>query len=72
MSCEQARDLIQEALISYHDKHGVWPTVDGLPGDIAWSKLVPDFIWGLPTNDTKCDWQVNSNPEGDVCLQNRC
>jgi hypothetical protein len=71
-SCEQARDFIQEALISYHDKHGEWPTVDGLPGDIEWAKLVPEFIMGLPTNDTKCDWQVNSDPEGDVCLQHKC
>lgn len=72
MSCEQARDFIQESLISYHDKFGEWPAIDGLPGDIEWIKLVPEFIIGLPTNDTKCDWQVNSDPEGDVCLQHSC
>lgn len=52
--------------------HGGWPTADGQPGDIDWTKLVPDFIVGIPSNDNRCDWWVNSDPEGEVCLQNMC
>jgi hypothetical protein len=72
MSCDQARDAIQIALDAYNAMHGDWPTIDGQPGDIEWSKLAPDFIDGIPSNDNKCEWWVNSNPEGDVCLQNVC
>ena len=72
MSCDQARDAIQQALVDYHDEHDEWPTIDGQPGDIDWTKLVSDFIDGIPSNDNKCEWWVNSNPEGDVCLQNVC
>ena len=72
MSCEQARDAIQGALTQYHDEHGTWPTADGKPGDIVWAKLVPDFMAGIPSNDSDCDWWVNSDPEGEVCLQKIC
>jgi hypothetical protein len=72
MSCDQARDAIQIALDTYNAMHGEWPTIDGQPGDMDWTKLVPDFIDGIPSNDTKCEWWVNSDPEGDVCLQNVC
>lgn len=72
MSCEQARDAIQEALDDFHDAHGEWPTADGRPGDIEWAKLTPEFMPGVPFNDRKCEWWVNSNPEGQVCLQNIC
>jgi hypothetical protein len=72
MSCDQARDAIQIALDAYNAVHGDWPTIDGQPGDIEWSKLALDFIDGIPSNDNKCEWWVNSNPEGDVCLQNVC
>ena len=33
MSCDEARNAIQEALTHYHDEHGTWPTADGQPGD---------------------------------------
>jgi hypothetical protein len=72
MSCDQARDSIQIAIDAYNAVHGEWPTIDGQPGDIDWTKLVPDFIDGIPSDDTKCEWWVNSDPEGDVCLQNVC
>ena len=72
MSCDQARDAVQIALDAYNAVHGEWPTIDGQPGDIDWTKLVPDFINGIPSNDTKCEWWVNSDPKGDVCLQNVC
>ena len=72
MSCDQARDAIQIALDAYYAVHGEWPTIDGQPGDIDWINLVSDFIDGIPSNDNKCEWWVNSNPEGDVCLQNVC
>jgi peptidylprolyl isomerase len=72
MSCEQARDAIQEALTHYHDEYGKWPTADGQPGDIVWTKLVPNFMEGTPSNDSDCNWWVNSDPEGEVCLQNTC
>lgn len=72
MSCDQARDAIQEALIDYHNERGEWPTANGEPGDIEWINLVPDFMTGIPSNDSKCEWWVNSDPKGDVCLQNIC
>jgi len=72
MSCDQARDAIQEALIDYNDEYGEWPTADGQPGDIEWTKLVPYYMEGVPSNDRKCDWWVNSDPEGEVCLLHRC
>ena len=72
MSCEEARDAIQDALEAYNTAHGNWPTMDGEPGDIEWTELVPDFMEAVPANDSKCDWQVNSDPEGDVCVLNRC
>lgn len=72
MSCEQARDAIQVALDDYYAEHGQWPTADGQPGDIQWAKLVPDFITGVPSNDSTCDWQVNSEPEGEVCIGHWC
>jgi len=72
MSCVQARDAIQLALSDYHAEHGAWPTADSQPGDIEWTKLVPDFMAGIPSNDVRCEWRVNSDPEGAVCLQNIC
>ena len=72
MSCDQARDAIQIALDAYNAVHGDWPTIDGQPGDIEWIKLVPEFMKGIPSNDSKCEWWVNSDPKGDVCLQNIC
>ncbi len=72
MTCVPARDAIQEALNDYNDEHGDWPTADGQPGDIEWTKLVPAFMAGIPSNDSKCEWQVNSDPEGVVCLLNTC
>jgi hypothetical protein len=72
MSCTEARDTIQDALDAYNTEYGNWPTADGQPGDIEWTKLVPDFMAGVPSNDIECDWWVNSNPEGDVCLQFFC
>ena len=72
MSCAVARDTIQPALTAYNAQHGEWPTADGQPGDIEWTKLVPDFMAGVPSNDSLCDWWVNSNPQGEVCVQNMC
>jgi len=72
MSCVQARDTIQQALSDYNAEHGEWPTSNGQPGDIEWTKLVPDFMAGIPANDSSCDWWVNSDPEGKVCLQHWC
>ena len=72
MSCEIARDSIQPALDAYHAEHGEWPTADGQPGDIYWDKLVPAFMDITPSNDARCDWRVNSDPEGEVCVPKRC
>jgi hypothetical protein len=70
--CEPDRDAIQIALNAYHIENGDWPTVDGDPGDIKWSKLVPEFLPYIPHTDSDCDWQVNSDPEGEVCLWEMC
>ena len=72
MSCVQARDTIQQTLSDYNAEHGEWPTADGQPGDIEWTKLVPNYMAAIPANDSSCDWWVNSDPEGAVCLQHRC
>lgn len=72
MSCEEARDAVQQALDAYHAQYGSWPTADGKPGDIVWYKLVPEFMEYGPGNDNKCDWRVNSDPVGKVCLMNEC
>jgi len=69
MSCVVARDIIQDALNAYNTQYQEWPTADGQPGDIEWTKLVPDFMAGVPYNDSLCDWSVNSDPEGEVCRQ---
>ena len=70
--CEAQRDAIQAALYKYHGEKGVWPTEDGKPGDIVWDKLVPAFLYDKPSTDSKCNWQVNSSPEGQVCLLQIC
>ena len=70
--CETDRDAVQAALDAYHDDTGEWPTADGQPGDIDWDELVPGFLDEVPSTNSKCDWQVNSDPEGKVCLWERC
>ena len=70
--CEADRDAIQAALDAYHDETGEWPTADGQPGDIDWDKLVPDFLSDIPLTDSICDWRVNSDPEGEVCIGHWC
>jgi len=72
MTCDEARDAIQNALDAYCAVHAEWPTADGQPGDLDWRKLVPAFLEYAPGNDSKCNWAVNSDPEGEVCVQNRC
>ena len=62
---------IQAALDAYHDENGEWPTDDGGPGGIEWEELVPDFLSEIPSA-SKCDWQVNSDPEGEVCVPEHC
>jgi hypothetical protein len=71
-TCEIARDSIQAALDDYYAEYGEWPTADGQSGDIDWDKLVPSFMGRKPSNDANCDWQVNSNPEGKVCIPKTC
>lgn len=72
MSCMEARNAIQNALSVFNTQYQEWPTADGEPGDIEWTRLIPNFIVGVPSNDSLCDWWVNSDPEGTVCLQNMC
>ena len=72
MSCVQARDAIQDALIDYNAVYGEWPTADGQPGDIEWTELVPEFMAGIPSIDSSCNWWVNSDPEGGVCVRHEC
>lgn len=72
MTCQEANDAIQDAVNDYHDYTGRWPTSDGQPGDIVWTKLVPNFIDSVPSIDSRCDWWVNSEAEGEVCINHRC
>jgi hypothetical protein len=70
--CEPDRDAIQAALNAYHTRNGNWPTADGQPADIDWDKLVPAFLPYIPHTDSNCDWQVDSNPIGTICLAHPC
>ena len=70
--CETDRDTIQAALYAYYAEKGEWPTANGQPGKIDWDKLMPGFLDAIPSTDSKCHWQVNSNPEGRVCLLRTC
>ena len=72
MSCQQANDAIQAAVTDYHEDKGKWPTDNGLPGDIVWPKLVPNYMDGVPSIDVKCDWWVNRDPVGEVCIKHVC
>jgi hypothetical protein len=69
--CEADRDAVQTAIYAYEEENGEWPTETGGPGDIAWEKLVPDYLPSIPTTDDDCDWSVNSDPEGEVCVGER-
>lgn len=71
-SCIPDRDEIQAALDAYHTEKGEWPTIDGYPGDIEWAKLIPDILDGVPNTDSSCEWQVDDNPEGAICLLTPC
>ena len=72
MNCDQAKVATQAAIDAYYAQYGAWPTADGTAGDIEWSKLVPEFMEAVPSNDSKCEWQVNSNPEGEICVLHQC
>jgi hypothetical protein len=72
MSCVEARDAIQDSISAYNTIYGEWPTVDGQPGDIEWTKLVPEFMTGIPDKDNVCEWWVNSDPDGEVCVRHPC
>ncbi len=71
-SCVSDRDGIQVALDAYHAQNGDWPTTDGQSGDIEWGKLIPDLLDGVPHTDSSCEWQVDDDPEGSVCLLTPC
>ncbi len=71
-SCVSDREDIQAALDAYHTENGDWPTTDGQPGDIEWGKLIPDLLDGVPHTDSSCEWQVDDDPEGSVCLLTPC
>lgn len=70
--CAPDRDATGAAIAAYHAKYGDWPTASGEPGDMDWDKLVPEFLPHKPDTNSKCQWGVNGDPEGQVCLQHRC
>jgi hypothetical protein len=70
--CAPDRDATGAAIDAYHARYGDWPTASGEPGDMDWDKLVPEFLPYKPGTDSKCQWGVNGDPEGEICLQNRC
>jgi hypothetical protein len=70
--CEIDMEAIQVALDAYFDAHGNWPTSNGLPGKIEWTKLVPDFLNATPSTANSCKWEVSSNPEGQICKPSGC
>jgi hypothetical protein len=70
--CEIDIENIQVALDAYLDAHGNWPTSNGSPGKIEWDKLVPEFLNATPSTANSCKWQVNSDPEGQICKPPSC
>jgi hypothetical protein len=70
--CEIDTENTQVALDDYFDAHGNWPTSNGSLGKIEWDKLVPEFLSATPSTANSCKWQVNSNPEGQVCKPSGC
>ncbi len=70
--CVPDRDAIQTTLYLYHNATGDWPTADGKPGDMKWDRLIPLYLPYIPSTDARCNWQVNSDPEGEVCLWELC
>ena len=66
--CERDRDAVQAVLYDYYQENGEWPTETGGPGDIDWEKLVPSHLFRIPVSDVNCDWSVNSDPEGEMCV----
>ncbi|NQT71990.1 MAG: hypothetical protein HQ553_04370 [Chloroflexi bacterium] len=70
--CEQDRDAIQDVLDSFYAMNGKWPTSTGQPGDIQWDMLIPEWLDSVPPTDDKCEWQINSDPQGQVCLLTPC
>ena len=71
-NCEEDKSNIQAALNAYHEANGEWPTANGQPADIVWDELVPEYMSEMPVIDSSCDWQVSSNPEGNVCVSHTC
>ena len=75
VKCDYDRDAINAVLRPYYAEHGEWPTADGQPGDIDWDKLVPEYLPYIPKTDNKCQWgirEVDGDPPGKACIQNRC
>ncbi len=66
--CVYDRDAIQDAIYTYNASYGEWPTADGRPGDIAWAKLVKEYLPYMPHTNDECNWQVSGEPEGKVCV----
>lgn len=55
----------------YYRANWSWPTATGRGGDIVWEHLIPEYLDAVPVSDDTCDWQVNTAPEGTVCLWNK-
>jgi len=72
LNCTAARDSTQAAIDAYYAAYGQWPTADGEPGDIDWWELYPEFIEAMPSNDNSCEWWVDDNPLGSVCVLHHC
>lgn len=66
--CSDDLQRIASAFDAYYAANSVWPTADGGPGDVDWTKLVPESLDEIPVTDADCDWQVNTAPEGTVCI----
>lgn len=71
-NCEHDKNEIQIALDAYYEDNSSWPTADGLPGDIVWDELVPQYMSEMPLIDGSCDWRVGADPEGEVCIGHWC
>ncbi len=70
--CEMDEIAIQVAIDSYYSEYSQWPTADGQSGEIVWDNIIPNYMDAMPYANNKCQWAINSDPEGFVCMGKTC
>lgn len=70
-ACRVEKRDIEAAVFSYYHENLKWPTDEGGPGDIDFTKLMGDYLDDTPASDESCLWQIAENgavvPGGEDC-----